>query len=111
MNIGGYQSVGRGSETAMQQYISASGPLSICVDANSWQSYRGGVLSSCGQSVDHCVQLVGYADNAWKVRNSWGASWGEAGHIRVAIGQNLCAISSEPTKVTGAHVLSAAVQV
>ena len=107
MTIGGYQSVGRGSETSMQQYISSSGPLSICVDASSWQSYQGGVLSYCGNSVDHCVQLVGYEGDAWKVRNSWGASWGESGHIRIQIGQDLCAISSEPTKVTGPRVVSA----
>jgi len=111
VTISGYQSVGRGSETSMKRYISSSGPLSICVDANSWQSYRGGVLSSCGQSVDHCVQLVGYEGDAWKVRNSWGARWGESGHIRIAIGRDLCAISSEPTKVTGARVVSTEVQV
>lgn len=105
VTLDSYQSVGRNSESSMKQYIGSTGPLSICVDANSWQSYRGGVLSSCGQSVDHCVQLVGYDGDVWKVRNSWGASWGESGHIRIAIGQNLCAISSEPTKVIGARVV------
>lgn len=105
VTINGYSSVGRGNENSMKQYIGSSGPLSVCVDANSWQSYRGGVLSSCGRSVDHCVQLVGYDGSVWKVRNSWGSRWGEAGHIRIQIGRNLCAISSEPTKTTGAHVV------
>merc|ERR1711963_931942 len=58
-------------------------------------------------SVDHCVQLVGYGDSGssyWKVRNSWGASWGESGHVRLQIGSNLCAINSSPTKVSATTV-------
>ena len=33
------------------------------------------------------------------MRNSWGTKFGEAGHIRVQYGSNLCKINSEPTKV------------
>jgi len=37
-------------------------PMSICVDAESWQWYMGGVVdrTTCGTNVDHCVQVVGY---------------------------------------------------
>jgi len=38
----------------------SGGPVSICVDASSWQTYQGGVITTCGTSVDHCVQLTGY---------------------------------------------------
>lgn len=59
------------------------GPLSIGVAASfSWQFYQGGVMkyNSCpnGQ-LDHGVVLVGYTQDAWIVRNSWGPSWGEKG--------------------------------
>jgi len=107
VTVTSYNSVGQGSETTMKQYVGSSGPLSVCVDASSWSSYRGGVMTSCGQSVDHCVQLVGYGDagsSYWKVRNSWGASWGESGHVRLQIGSNLCAINSSPTKVSATTV-------
>jgi len=102
-----YKSVGRGSENAMKQYVGSSGPLSVCVDASSWNSYRGGVMTSCGRSVDHCVQLVGYGESGssyWKVRNSWGSRWGENGYIRLRIGGNLCDINSSPTKVSATTV-------
>jgi len=106
--VSSYKSVGRGSESSMQSYVSSTGPLSVCVDANSWNSYRGGVMTSCGNSVDHCVQIVGYGTSGstsyWKVRNSWGGNWGESGHVRVAIGRNLCDINSEPTAVTASAV-------
>merc|ERR1712048_1129809 len=102
--VSNYQSVGRGSESSMQNYVSSTGPLSVCVDANSWNSYRGGIMTSCGNSVDHCVQVVGYGTSGstsyWKVRNSWGGNWGERGHMRLKIGRNLCQINSEPTAVT-----------
>jgi len=58
-------------------------------------SYRSGVLTDdCGcawddvSCIDHAVVLVGYDDTAdipfWKLRNSWGANWGEDGYFRIA---------------------------
>merc|ERR1712032_1389075 len=53
------------------------------------QLYRSGVLSkSCGifGQIDHAVIAVGYDTSAdtFKIRNSWGASWGEAGYVRIS---------------------------
>lgn len=72
-----------GDENGMKQALYQHGPLSICVDATSWQFYFGGVLNAlCGSSVDdldHCVMLTGYQDDyttwydetvaIWKIRN------------------------------------------
>jgi hypothetical protein len=103
--INGWSYVGRGNEAAMLGYIQSTGPISICVDAASWQYYQGGVITSCGQSIDHCVQLTGYSANvsgvpAWIVRNSWGTSWGYSGYLYVQYGQNMCAIANVPTTVS-----------
>jgi len=89
-------------ESDMAAYVQSTGPLSVCIDANNWNSYTGGILSTCGTSVDHCVQAVGVDASTggyWKVRNSWGTSWGESGYIRLAYGQNTCAITNDPTYV------------
>jgi hypothetical protein len=97
----GYTSVSSSSsgESAMATYVSGTGPLSVCVDAEEWSSYTSGVLSTCGTSVDHCVQAVGIDTTAstpyWKVRNSWGTSWGESGYIRLEYGSNMCEIASD----------------
>ena len=89
----------------MQNYLATTGPLSICVDAASWQFYSGGVLKTCGQQIDHCVQLTGYSTvdgtAAWNVRNSWGADWGQSGYIYIERGENLCAIGDVVTTITG----------
>ena len=88
------------SESSMASYVQTNGPLSVCLDANNFNSYKGGIMSVCGNSVDHCVQAVGVDASTggyWKVRNSWGTSWGEAGHIRLAYGKNTCDITNDPT--------------
>jgi C1A family cysteine protease len=90
-------------ETTMQSNLVSWGPLSICVDAEPWQDYTGGVLmaSDCSNQLDHCVQLVGYdmtqSTPFWIVRNSWGADWGENGYIRLQYGQDTCGCADEAT--------------
>jgi len=66
-----------------------SGPVTISVDATNWHLYKSGIFtpSDCGAEVNHAVTLVGYGEENghkyWTVRNSWGTTWGEAGHIRL----------------------------
>lgn len=82
-------------EEAIAAWLAQNGPISIAVDASTWQLYFGGVVSNCfSQQLNHGVLLVGYNDNAnppyWIVKNSWGTSWGENGYIRLAKGSNQC---------------------
>jgi len=82
-----------GSEQTMASFLAANTPMSIIVDASSWSSYSGGVLSAaeCGHNLDHAVQAIGYnglsTTGYWIVRNSWGADWGENGYIRLQFGK------------------------
>lgn len=82
--VQGYSTVS-GSTSGLESALNSS-PVSVTVDAdNSWQSYRSGVLSQgCTGQVDHAVIAVGYDSNSIKIRNSWGASWGESGYIRLS---------------------------
>jgi len=100
INVSSYTTIK--GESSMASYVQTTGPLSVCLDANSWNSYTGGIMTTCGQQVDHCVQAVGVDASTggyWKVRNSWGTSWGESGFIRLAYGKNTCDITSDPTWV------------
>jgi len=93
-------------EATLASNLASQGPVSICVDAETWQDYSGGVITSnCDMaytSLDHCVQLVGFdisdpSNSYWIVRNSWNTNWGEAGYLRVGYGSNLCGIADEAT--------------
>lgn len=80
-------------------------PMSVCVDAQLWQTYTGGVItasSGCGTSIDHAVQATGYnaEGNYWIVRNSWGETWGENGFVWVEYGANVCGITTQATTVS-----------
>ncbi|CAD8113563.1 unnamed protein product [Paramecium primaurelia] len=60
--------------------------VAVAVDANSWQFYASGVLSECTKDLNHAAVLVGIsADGVWKIRNSWGATRGEAELLKVIL--------------------------
>lgn len=74
---------------AFETAVATKGPMSITVAASSWQMYGGGIFSGCSSGLfgnnvlDHGVQAVGYTQDYWIVRNSWGVGWGEKGYIRL----------------------------
>ena len=63
------------AESDLVAALNTFGPLSVCVNAGSWNSYTGGTFSTvlgCSgaeSKLDHCVQLVGYdtAQQYWKL--------------------------------------------
>ncbi|OQS02360.1 cysteine protease family C01A [Thraustotheca clavata] len=81
-------------------------PVTVAVEAgnNVWQHYQSGIVSSCpGKQSDHAVIAVGYGSasgkNFYKIRNSWGASWGEKGYIRLQRGvggKGMCNVAEMP---------------
>merc|ERR1719387_364636 len=82
-------------------------PLSVCVNAETWNDYTGGVLTAAGcgsmgaASQDHCVMAVGFNSTAptpyWIVRNSWATTWGEQGYIYLEMAKNTCGLADDAT--------------
>jgi C1A family cysteine protease len=97
-------------EAALKAAI-AIGPVSVAIEADksAFQLYKGGVLdnTACGKRLDHGVLVVGYGTDStsgkdyYKVKNSWGANWGEKGYIRMVQGKDQCGIADQPSYPTG----------
>jgi hypothetical protein len=77
----------------------AMGPVSVAVDASKWGGYVKGLFSKCGKSLNHGVIVVASSPTEWKIKNSWGSTWGENGYIRLKTG-NTCGVCSWPTLPT-----------
>jgi C1A family cysteine protease len=94
-------------EKALQQAVSLQ-PVSVAIEADqtSFQFYSSGVLTaSCGNNLDHGVLAVGYGTlngvDYWKIKNSWGANWGQNGYILLARNvkstSGQCGLATEPS--------------
>ncbi|ETN68699.1 papain family cysteine protease [Necator americanus] len=70
--------------TALEERV-RKGPVAVGMAVNSnIYSYSEGIFDGeCGTTINHAVVIVGFTPQYWIVRNSWGSSWGEAGHIRI----------------------------
>ena len=106
--LSGYKDVATNNEVALETAI-VQQPVSVAVEADQsvFQFYSGGVMTSaCGTQLDHGVLAVGYGVDSgteyYKVKNSWGADWGEAGYIRLGRGSAFnpsgqCGIQMQPS--------------
>ncbi|KAK4352117.1 hypothetical protein RND71_027635 [Anisodus tanguticus] len=104
VTIDGYEDVPANDEKALKKAVSGQ-PVSVAIEAGGkdFQHYKSGIFTGkCGEAVDHGVVAVGYGSengkDYWIVRNSWGASWGEQGYLRmqrnIANPKGLCGIAT-----------------
>jgi len=115
-SVTGYKDVDADDEQALMEAVMQQ-PVSIAIEADksAFQQYSSGILSStCGTSLDHGVLLVGYGSedgqDYWKVKNSWGTSFGENGYIRLLRGKGgagECGLLKQPSyPVVGSAVIN-----
>jgi len=110
--IGGYKDVPARNEAELMNALQLA-PVSVAVEADKsvFQFYHDGVLdnAACGTNLDHGITLTGSGNlsgkDYWKVKNSWGASWGKQGYIMMVRGKNQCGISLAASYATGCKAL------
>jgi len=86
-------------------------PVSVALAASSdeFGLYKSGVItgSDCGTDITHAVLAIGYGTDEngteyFLVKNSWAATWGDAGYLRIGIsdGAGTCGINQFPYTVS-----------
>ena len=71
-------------------------PLSVVVDGTHMASYRSGIFTNCGTYTTLFGLLVSGSDSEYKLKMSWGTTWGEAGYIRFYRFSNPCSLCTVP---------------
>jgi cathepsin L len=107
--ITSYTDVTKRDESALET-ATVSGCVSVAIEADqtAFQYYSSGILTgNCGTNLDHGVLVVGYgvsgSQEYWKVKNSWGTSWGEQGYVLICKdcnkngAQGECGINDDPS--------------
>jgi C1A family cysteine protease len=97
LKVTGYKS---GNNLAATYALLVKGPVAVAVGvSSSFSSYRSGIYqgSGCAAGINHAVVAIGYSvlNNVeyWLLRNSWGASWGDKGTIKINSAGNDCSVS------------------
>jgi C1A family cysteine protease len=96
-------------QVALKSAVSKQ-PVVIAIEADTryFQSYSSGILdsTSCGTTLDHAVEIVGYGTengvDYWKIRNSWSENWGEKGYVRIKKTSStndigICGLAAQPS--------------
>lgn len=90
-----YTDVQVNSDAALMSAL-AQQPVSVAIEADqkAFQLYSSGVFTgTCGTSLDHGVLAVGYGEMNgtpyYKVKNSWGPTWGSDGFIYLVRGDSI----------------------
>jgi len=80
----------RPNEDAMMDAVNTN-PVSVAIGVSrQLQMYQSGVFNGiCAAQLNHGVLTVGYGSDStggdyWKVKNSWGTTWGEDGYFRLS---------------------------
>jgi len=113
-HLAGHTRLATNDAEELLKAIANDGPVVVSVAASDWQLYSQGVFGGCllqgsGTEVDHAVVLVAVGSDAthgkyWKIRNSWGHDWGEAGYMRIKrhnIAQRHCGQDKKPLEGVG----------
>jgi len=110
VRVGNWDQLPSNKMQPLMQALVEKGPVVVAVDANNWFNYDSGIFDGCDKDaiLGHAVLAKGYAADSgnkyWLIQNSWGANWGESGHIRLIRRDNedaWCGTDSKPEEGVG----------
>lgn len=93
------------AEQQLEHILHEYGPVSVGIDSTNMNNYNGGIFpaSQCTTDIDHAVTIVGYTEDAWIIKNSWGKYWGEDGYLYLERGKNACGLAEYIVYIKNAY--------
>ena len=96
--ISSYAIIERGNEEDIIAAVVEHGAVSVLINVQEDLLFFSGdgIYSNknCGVSPAHAVTVVGYDEESYIIKNSWGPSWGNDGFFRMQRGSNMCGIAN-----------------
>lgn len=102
VTINGYTTIPSFDENELSNAVERQ-PVSVVIDSSGdeFRFYNGGVYecSGCDDETDHGVAVIGYEQDYWIIKNSWGDDWGEGGYMKMlrntCDGRGTCGITEQ----------------
>jgi len=89
VKISGYFTVpGSGSGSQGDEALAKAlmtGPVTVTVAVDDkFANYHSGIMTGVSTqcNLNHAILATGFGPNFWKIKNSWGASWGASGYAK-----------------------------
>ncbi|CAF0814374.1 unnamed protein product [Brachionus calyciflorus] len=87
------------TEEELEDAIYKYGAVSCGIDASlpTFRLYADGIYNDtkCSKTdINHAINVVGYTENTFICRNSWGTAWGMGGYFELPKGENTCGLIS-----------------
>ena len=96
------------AEQQFEDILHNYGPIGIGIDSENMDNYKGGIFTAdqCGKDIDHAVTIIGYTEDAWIIKNSWGPRWGNNGYLYLERGSNACGVAEYGVYVSSAKPIN-----
>lgn len=90
-------------EEEMKKVLYKYGPIAGAINGIIIAFYDNGIFEPwfpgmCPDNINHAIVIVGYGVDKetgkkfWRIKNSWGPSWGEGGYFRIIRDEGICGI-------------------
>eukprot|EP00795_Rhopilema_esculentum_P007454 gene7454-13220_t len=102
-----YMNITSGNKTELKLALAMYGPVTVLINTRpkTFKFYSSGIYydETCDDKVDHAAVAVGFGKEHgreyWLIKNSWSASWGNSGFLKVWTKNDNCGVTKKAVVV------------
>eukprot|EP00112_Aurelia_sp_Birch-Aquarium-sp1_P017337 Seg4002.5 transcript_id=Seg4002.5/GoldUCD/mRNA.D3Y31 product="Counting factor associated protein D" protein_id=Seg4002.5/GoldUCD/D3Y31 len=105
--IESYMNITSGNSTELKLALAMYGPVTVLINTRpkTFKFYSSGVYydETCDDKVDHAAVAIGFGEENgkeyWLIKNSWSASWGRQGFLKIWTKNDNCGVTKKAVVV------------